>query len=98
MHKTVQEFFGGVDAGSKFNMDSRAAHSEIMTACLRYLVLCFTNRTIPGGLQIKSWTSQDFEAYVQYLDSWPLTHYAIENLKAHLEDGDDNQARIVSML
>jgi hypothetical protein len=51
-----------------------------------------------GSLETKTWTSQEFEAYVEYLNTWPLFNYALENLTAHLKGGDGGQNESVPTL
>jgi hypothetical protein len=75
------------------------AHGEMAIACVRYLACCFSNYTIPHGFpETKSWTSDEFELYVRYLGRWPLAHYALENLEAHLAGSGGGQNELVIAL
>ncbi|KAF8533665.1 hypothetical protein BDD12DRAFT_473820 [Trichophaea hybrida] len=93
MHQTVREFFlypKQDEANSPFMMTGlrgqKAAHIAITTTCVRYLQFCFLNSSIQDDFpSVQAWASNHFEAYVKYLDQWPLINYALEYLKEHLD-------------
>jgi ankyrin repeat domain-containing protein 50 len=89
MHQTVREFFirsDGCVASSKFRVSEKDAHISISITCIRYLMLCAANTALASRLpNAKSWTSEHFEAYAQYLNERPLTNYALCYLKQHID-------------
>ena len=100
MHQTVREFFlchDGYVANSKFRMNEKDAHTSISITCIRYLML-YTANMAKGTLDIKSWTSEHFESYAQYLNERPLANYALCYLKRHIDCccGDANVLRLAS--
>ena len=100
MHQTVNKFFldpNGQVAKSEFKICKKDAHLCIAMTCIRYLMLWAANTTPTERLpEVKSWTSGQFEAYVQYLDRWPLADYALCYLKHHME-GCDQDANILDI-
>ncbi|KAF2175194.1 hypothetical protein K469DRAFT_756353 [Zopfia rhizophila CBS 207.26] len=64
-----------------------------------YLMLCAANTSLAEtSLDIKSWTSEHFEVYAQYLDKRPLANYALCYLKHHIDGGqqDENVQSVIS--
>ena len=87
MHQTVREFFrpGGPTARSVFRMSSDGdANLGIAITCIRYLMLCATNPSLSHPPEPASWTSDNFEACVQYLHERPFIKYALSYLEEHL--------------
>ncbi|KAG9227962.1 hypothetical protein BJ875DRAFT_490517, partial [Amylocarpus encephaloides] len=89
MHQTVREFFlrsDGDVSKSEFRMSEKDAHIRISITCLRYLMLCAANTSLAKRLpDIKSWTSELFKDYAQYLDERPFANYALSYLKHHID-------------
>jgi ankyrin repeat protein len=88
MHQTVREFFrsDGPTAQSMFRMNSYEVHLRISNICVRYLMLCAADTTsIDQAVGSKSWTSEHFEAYAQYLSGRPFFNYALVYVKQHLQ-------------
>jgi len=90
MHQTVSEFFlrpDGPATNSQFRMTRYDAHTTIITTCIRYLIF-FSAHTYPKGdsspPRVDLWATEDFEAYVKYLEERPLIHYALSHLQDHL--------------
>ena len=88
MHQTVREFFRpeGPTTQSKFRIHSIDAHRKISITCIRYLMLCAAKTSSvdqeAGG---KPWTTENFEAYAQYLSGRPFFNYALEYVERHLQ-------------
>ena len=101
MHQTVREFFldpYGHVANSEFRMCERDAHACISMTCIRYLMLCTANTTVAGRpADIKSWSSEHFKGYAQYLDKMPLANYALYHLKHHI-DGSQQYVNIQGII
>jgi hypothetical protein len=97
IHQTVREFFlrsDGYVARTNFRIDKKNAHKCIAITCVRYLVLCATCTTLAKRLpDIKSWTSEHFGDYAQYLDERPLAIYALCYLEHHI-DGCHRDANV----
>ncbi|KAF2191299.1 hypothetical protein K469DRAFT_808477 [Zopfia rhizophila CBS 207.26] len=95
MHQMVREFFldpEGHVANSKFRMSAKDAHVCISMTCIRYLMFCAANTSLAEILlDIKSWTSEHFEVYAQYLDKRPLANYALCYLKHHIDGGQQDE-------
>jgi ankyrin repeat protein len=63
-------------------------------------MLCAANTPLVDQLEVESWTSEHFEAYVQYLNKRPFLTYALSYLKKHLHKCDQviGVSRLVSQL
>ncbi|KAF2183361.1 hypothetical protein K469DRAFT_786021, partial [Zopfia rhizophila CBS 207.26] len=69
-------------------MNTKNAYVCISMAYIRYLMFCAANTSLAEiSLDIKSWTSEHFEVYAQYLDKRPLANYALYYLKHHINGG-----------
>jgi ankyrin repeat domain-containing protein 50 len=102
MHQTVREFFlrpDGYVARSTLRMSETDAHVGISITCIRYLMLCAANVELANKLpNVGSWTLEHFECYAQYLNEKPLTNYALDHLKHHIDSCRhvDNPLHLVS--
>jgi len=66
----------------KFDMSEEGANRVITTTLVRYLVLCFTSPTMRDRFsKIESWSQNDYRAYAEHLNEWPLIDYAIRYIK-----------------
>jgi len=66
----------------KFDMSEEEANRTITTKLVRYLMLCFTSRAMRDRFsKIESWGSDDYRAYAEYLNEWPLIDYALRFIK-----------------
>jgi ankyrin repeat protein len=90
MHQTVREFFlnaHGDVARSEFQIDDKIAHICISIICVRYLMLCAANTTLPTLPQDHElWDRGHFDQYAKYLDEKPLAVYALGHLKHHIHE------------
>ncbi|KAF8252051.1 hypothetical protein K440DRAFT_497098, partial [Wilcoxina mikolae CBS 423.85] len=88
MHPTVRDFFlqpGGPVANSRFRMLDDV-QIRIFTTCIRYLILFCTSQVTSMGevfQPVGSWTSEDFENYIWYLNERPFINYVLCHLKDH---------------
>ncbi|KAF8252541.1 hypothetical protein K440DRAFT_644732 [Wilcoxina mikolae CBS 423.85] len=106
MHQTVREFFLRlmVNPDEKpmgFPRSSQEAHKMMATTCIQYLMLCFMNPLIQSRFSgNKTWDSNDFQDYVEYLGGWPLFNYTLRYLKDHKELCDQNEqiSQLISLL
>ena len=109
MHQTVLKFFSRLfvpAAASKFRMNQDNALRSISMTCIRYLMLSVAYST-PGNEppDLRLWKDVHFEQYVEYLNRWPFTNYALSHLQAlrlqeHRDDCNQcvNIRRLVSQL
>jgi len=85
IHQTIHEFFldpKGYTAESGFRVYKKDAYIYISRTYTRYLMLYAADTTLAKTLPpIKSWTSDHFILYTQYLDKRPLANYALCYLK-----------------
>jgi len=85
MHQTVQEFLiRAIPRASnlKLDMSEEGANRVITTTSVRYLMLCFTSPTMRDRFsKIESWSRNDYRAYAEYLNAWPLIDYALRYIK-----------------
>ncbi|KAF8539359.1 hypothetical protein BDD12DRAFT_838456, partial [Trichophaea hybrida] len=88
MHQTVREFllqtFQDATNSNLATTDTNV-HTAMITTSLQYLMLCFTIcPTMRDRFStIETWASEDFQAYVKYLDQWPLLNYTLSSLDYH---------------
>ena len=98
----MREFFlrsDGHVARTDFRIDKKDAHKCIAITCVRYLMICAACTTLAKRLpDIKSWTSEHFADYTQYLDERPLAVYALCYLKHYIDSYhlDTNASDITS--
>ncbi|KAF8241264.1 hypothetical protein K440DRAFT_573903, partial [Wilcoxina mikolae CBS 423.85] len=86
MHQTAREFLiRTIPDASKFQFEiTDKADRTITTTLVRYLTLCFTSPRMQDGFsKITSWSPEDFRAYAEYLNEWPLIEYAFRYIKDH---------------
>jgi ankyrin repeat protein len=88
MHQTAREFFlkpNEYVANSRFNMSENDAHRIIIATCVKYLIFfaSHTNSQNTKLPHVDSWEQKYFEAYVQYINLWPLISYALKHLQEH---------------
>jgi len=90
MHQTVREFIIRTvprAVNLKFEISDEAAN-RITTTLARYLMLFFMSPTLimrNRFAQIESWSPEDYRAYAEYLDEWPLIDYALHSIKEYRE-------------
>ncbi|KAF8542382.1 ankyrin repeat-containing domain protein [Trichophaea hybrida] len=59
---------------------------------VQYLMLCFTSPRMQNGFsKIRSWSPEDFRAYAEYLNEWPLIEYTFHYIKDHHDLGGPNE-------
>ncbi|KAF8533660.1 hypothetical protein BDD12DRAFT_913955 [Trichophaea hybrida] len=94
MHQTAREFLIRTipNANSLIFDLSDDAHRALTTMWVRYLMLCFTTPRMQDGFStIWSWSPEDFRAYAEYLNEWPLIEYTFRYLKDHHDLGGPNE-------
>ena len=101
MHQTTREFLLSIEKekpGSRFALGVEEANGIIAAAAVSYLTLCFGNpEPMPGSsTDITTWSWDDYQKYVQYLDERSWINYALHNLKTHHDLS--NQKESVSQL
>jgi hypothetical protein len=105
MHQTVREFLlqTNQDAtNSNLVTKEKDAHTAMITASLQYMMLCFS--ICPSMRDhfstVKTWKSEDFQAYVRYLDRWPLLNYTLSSLDYHYKYCGPNEciSQLISTL
>ncbi|KAF8535211.1 hypothetical protein BDD12DRAFT_753206, partial [Trichophaea hybrida] len=88
MHPTVRNFFlqpDGPVANSRFRMRDDI-QIRVFITCIRYLILFCTSQVTSTGEvfpPVGSWSSEDFENYVWYLNERPFINYVLCHLKDH---------------
>jgi len=89
MHQTAREFLIlTVPAASqlKFHIGDSEAHRVITTTLIRYLSLyCISPSMEDIFSNITSWSPENFRAYAEYLNRWPLIEYTFRYIKDHLD-------------
>ncbi|KAF8533438.1 hypothetical protein BDD12DRAFT_760981 [Trichophaea hybrida] len=105
MHPTVREFLLQTfqDAtNSNLATTETNAHTAMITTSLQYLMLCFSIcPTMRNRFStIETWASEDFQAYVRYLNEWPLLNYTLSSLNYHHHYCDLNEcvSQLISTL
>ena len=87
MHQTVREFIIRAvprAANLKFEISDKVIASTVTPTLARYLMLFATSPTMRNRFtQIESWSPEDYRAYAEYLDEWPLIDYALFSIKAY---------------
>ncbi|KAF8535276.1 hypothetical protein BDD12DRAFT_893473 [Trichophaea hybrida] len=94
MHQTAREFLIRTIPNAKSLMFdiSDDAHRALATMWVRYLMLCFTSPRMQDGFsKIRSWSPEDFRAYAEYLNEWPLIEYTFRFIKDHHDLGGPNE-------
>ncbi|KAL2831281.1 hypothetical protein BJY01DRAFT_226732 [Aspergillus pseudoustus] len=84
IHQTVREFFlrpDGCVATSGWRMVDEAAHRTIAVVSIRYLLVLITGG--PVG-EPTSWSTAEFEQYIQHLTGMPFVAYILTSLGHHL--------------
>ena len=85
MHQTVRKFLiQAVPLASnlKFEISDEGANRVITTTLVPYLMLCFTSPAMRDRFsKIESWSQDDYRAYAEYLNEWPLIDYALRYIK-----------------
>ncbi|KAF8544981.1 hypothetical protein BDD12DRAFT_722697, partial [Trichophaea hybrida] len=87
MHQTAREFLIlTIPAASKlkFHISDAEAHRVITTTLIRYLSLYYTSPSMADIFsKITSWSPENFRAYAEYLNGWPLIEYTFRYIKNH---------------
>ena len=87
MHQTSREFLiRTIPNGSNFRFQIKGdePHRVMIITCVRYLSLCFTTphmRDIFSEIECRG--LEDFRAYAEYLNEWPLIEYTFRYIKDH---------------
>ncbi|GAM33366.1 hypothetical protein TCE0_004f00213 [Talaromyces pinophilus] len=88
IHQTVREYFLGRSGSvwnSEFKMKRKEAHHTIAITCVRYLMLWAANNTLAERIRnFQSWSPENFDDFIRYVDSMPFANYALCFLKYHI--------------
>jgi len=86
MHQTAREFVIRTvpDASNlKFEI-SDMGHKAITATLIQCLMHCFSSPRMRDYFsKIESWSQEEFRAYAEYLNEWPLVEYSIRYIKDH---------------
>jgi hypothetical protein len=86
MHQTAREFLiRTIPNAWNLKFDIRdMAHRAITATWIRYLMHCFSSPIMRGDFsKIKNWSPEDFRAYAEYLNEWPLVEYTLHYIIDH---------------
>jgi len=97
MHQTVREFISlAVPRATnlRFEIHDELANRTITTTLSRYLILFFSSPAMRARFsQIEDWNPDEYRAYAEYLNEWPLVDYALLSIKGYRDrSGQDENA------
>ena len=87
MHQTVREFISLAVPGTvnlRFEIRDEPANKTITETLSQYLILFFSSPTMLDRFsQIENWSPDEYRAYAEYLNEWPLVDYALLSIKGY---------------
>jgi len=97
MHQTVREFISlAVPRATnlRFEIHDERANRTITTTLSRYLILFFSSPAMRARFsQIEDWNPDEYRAYAEYPNEWPLVDYALLSIKGYRDrSGQDAKA------
>ena len=96
MHQTVREFISlAVPRATnlRFEIHDELANRKITTTLSRYLILFFSSPAMQDRFsQIEDWNTDEYRAYAEHLNEWPLVDYALLSIKGHRDRSGQDES------
>jgi len=96
MHQTVREFISLAVPRAKnlqFEIHEELANRTITTTLSRYLILFSSSPTMRNHFsQIEDWSPDEYRAYAEYLNEWPLVDYALLSIKGYRDRSGQDES------
>jgi len=96
MHQTVREFISLAVPRAKnlqFEIRDEPVNRTITATLSRYLILFSSSPTMRNHFsQIEDWSPDEYRAYAEYLNEWPLVDYALLSIKGYRDRSGQDES------